>query len=103
MAGASLAPTFEEEENVATAETFEELCGMCEKGKHEHVTETMLSNPQAESVWCNQRRQSDLATPIFIAATWGHSETVAILLQSGANPHLRGNRPFLASTFACCC
>jgi len=63
---------------------------MCEKGLHEHVTETMISNPLAESTWINQRRERDLATPIFIAASWGHSDTVAILLHSGANPHLRG-------------
>lgn len=86
----SLAPTFEEGEDISAAETFEELCRMCEKGLHEHVTETMISNPLAESTWINQRRERDLATPIFIAASWGHSDTVAILLHSGANPHLRG-------------
>ena len=88
MADVSIA-TFDEEEELAAAETFEAMCRMCEQGKHEHVAETMVSNPRAESVWSNQRRELDLATPIYIAATWGHSDTVAVLLQNGANPHLR--------------
>lgn len=79
----------DEDEDVVAAETFEELCVFCEKGKAECVSETMLSNPRAETVWVNQRREFDMATPLIIATFWGHSHLVALLLGSGANPMLR--------------
>lgn len=78
-----------EPEDDEAAETFEEFCHLCEKGLYGSVNETMMSNPRAETVWNNQRRESSMATPLCIAACWGHSGVVEVLLSSDANPMLR--------------
>jgi len=89
MAAESFDGSLDDEEEVVAAETFEQLCVYCEKGSSNLVSETMISNPRAESVWCNQRRTSDMATPVYIACLWGHSDTVITLLGNGANPLMR--------------
>mmetsp|Transcript_26134 Transcript_26134/g.30959 ORF Transcript_26134/g.30959 Transcript_26134/m.30959 type:complete len:100 (+) Transcript_26134:64-363(+) len=62
-------PLIEPDDDEA-AETFEDFCHLCEQGLYGSVNETMMSNPRAETVWNNQRRDSSMATPLFIASCW---------------------------------